>query len=507
MRNAVSSAPTGPCPSADSMCRVPCVRDLHGRLGERRLVVADAFLDVHAVALDLEERLRPPAGAAHQQLERGFRDVERVAARLALLDLLDHGGDRRVVELEPELRRLHADRRAAAVVGGDDAAAVADRLGRHVLVGARDARDPARVQPGLVRERVAARVRLARVGGEVRDVGDVVRQLGEVLDRALGQRVGRAHLQHEVGGERDQVGVAGALAVAVDRALHLVHAGVDRDERVRDRAPGVVVHVDAERHARLRLARRRRRARRRTAACRRSCRRARGARRRLPRPRRAPPSRTSRRTGSRRRSARRRRTPAGPAPRRNATDSRTIATPSSRSVRSASVTCRSHALPTRQTTSVPASSRSRSACDSSARSPARRVMPNAVSVLVFSVSFVASWKNSVSRGFAPGHPPSTYGKPIWSSLCRMRSRSSTVYDRSACCAPSRKRRVVELDRHRGALDHEVADLGRGEAHLAGTHRLHLLGRGADARGRPGRRPRPRRAGAAASRARRSRRAG
>ena len=30
---------------------------LHGRLGERRLVVADALLDVHAVALDLEERL------------------------------------------------------------------------------------------------------------------------------------------------------------------------------------------------------------------------------------------------------------------------------------------------------------------------------------------------------------------------------------------------------------------------------------------------------------------
>ena len=66
-----------------------------------------------------------------------------------------------------------------------------------------------------------------------------------------------------------------------------------------------------------------------------------------------------------------------------------------------------------------------------------RVMPNAVSVLVFRVSLVASLKNSVSRGFAPGHPPSTNGNPTWSSLCRMRSRSSIVYDRSACCAPSR----------------------------------------------------------------------
>ncbi len=34
---------------------------LHGRLSERRLVVADPLLDVHAVALDLEEGLRPSA--------------------------------------------------------------------------------------------------------------------------------------------------------------------------------------------------------------------------------------------------------------------------------------------------------------------------------------------------------------------------------------------------------------------------------------------------------------
>ena len=46
----------------------------------------------------------------------------------------------------------------------------------------------------------------------------------------------------------DEVGVAGALAVAVDGALHVRAARLDRDERVRDRAAGVVVRVDAERH-------------------------------------------------------------------------------------------------------------------------------------------------------------------------------------------------------------------------------------------------------------------
>ncbi len=87
-------------------------------------------------------------------------------------------------------------------------------------------------------------------------------------------------------------------------------------------------------------------------------------------------------------------------------ESRTMATPSSGVVRSASVTWRSQDFPTMQTTSVPVSSSSRSTEESSARSPARRVIPNDVSWAFASVSLAASLKNSVSRGFAPGHPPS-----------------------------------------------------------------------------------------------------
>ena len=75
------------------------------------------------------------------------------------------------------------------------------------------------------------------------------------------------------------------------------------------------------------------------------------------------------------------------------------------------MTCTSHALPTMQTTSVPVSSSSRRTALSSARSPAFRVMPNDVSAACWSVSLVASLKNSVSRGFAPGQPPSMNGTP------------------------------------------------------------------------------------------------
>jgi hypothetical protein len=55
-----------------------------------------------------------------------------------------------------------------------------------------------------------------------------------------------AELELQVADEADEVGVAGALAVAVQRALHVRGAGLDRGDRVRDRAAGVVVAVDAQ---------------------------------------------------------------------------------------------------------------------------------------------------------------------------------------------------------------------------------------------------------------------
>ena len=58
-----------------------------------------------------------------------------------------------------------------------------------------------------------------------------------------------AQLELQVGDAGDEVGVARALAVAVDAALHVSRAGLDRGHRVGDRAAGVVVGVDAEAYA------------------------------------------------------------------------------------------------------------------------------------------------------------------------------------------------------------------------------------------------------------------
>ena len=59
------------------------------------------------------------------------------------------------------------------------------------------------------------------------------------------------HLQHEVGDDGDEVGVAAALAVAVDGALHVAHALGHRGESIRHRTLGVIVDVDAQRAGRL----------------------------------------------------------------------------------------------------------------------------------------------------------------------------------------------------------------------------------------------------------------
>ena len=115
------------------------------------------------------------------------------------------------------------------------------------------------------------------------------------------------HLEREVGDDAGEVAVAGALAVAVDRALDVGRARLDRRQRVGHAQPDVVVGVDAE--PRRQLPARRRGDGRDLArqASRRWCRTApRSPRRPSPPPARSP-GRSRDRPCSRRRRARRRR--------------------------------------------------------------------------------------------------------------------------------------------------------------------------------------------------------
>ena len=81
--------------------------------------------------------------------------------------------------------------------------------------------------------------------GPVEQLGDVVADARQLGQAALGQAA-VTELELEVADDRREVGVAGALADARQRPLHVARPAGDGSHRVGDGATGVVVAVDAD---------------------------------------------------------------------------------------------------------------------------------------------------------------------------------------------------------------------------------------------------------------------
>ena len=184
---------------------------------------------------------------AEQQLEAGVGGLERVAARLHVLDPLGDPADGVLVagQVVAELAALQLHRRAARHVRHQHPHVVADQRGVDVLVQHGIHLHRRSVQPCLVRERGVPDVGLVAARRHVGDLADRVRDAAH-----LGQAPGRQHLpallQLQPGHHAEQVGVARPLAVAVRGALHVAHAGVHGGERAGHPARGVVVAVNAQ---------------------------------------------------------------------------------------------------------------------------------------------------------------------------------------------------------------------------------------------------------------------
>ncbi len=104
--------------------------------------------------------------------------------------------------------------------------------------------------PALVVNADDADIRRLPVRRAVHQLVEAARRFREALQgfrrhaRLEAVRVGR--LQQQRRDQRRHIGVAAALADAVERALNLAHAGAHRGQRVGDRLPRIVVRVDAE---------------------------------------------------------------------------------------------------------------------------------------------------------------------------------------------------------------------------------------------------------------------
>mmetsp|Transcript_7714 Transcript_7714/g.14504 ORF Transcript_7714/g.14504 Transcript_7714/m.14504 type:complete len:690 (+) Transcript_7714:205-2274(+) len=250
------------------------VRDLHlhrrarlpagqeaGRRRRRRPALGDGVRgghlvrDLAAVVHDVEGRRVVLHHAPQHQLHRGLGALEGVAHLLQYLDVVQDlqaavgpGGALLVGDAQPELLHLGDDVAAAGQVRDQDAACVAHHIRVHVLVGGRVLGHGGHVDAALVREGRGADPGLASRGYAVHHLVHEPAEAGQLAQ--LGPAHARvAHLQLQRGHQRGQVGVARALAHAVDRALHQRAARAQRGQRVGHGQLLVVVAVDAQPHA------------------------------------------------------------------------------------------------------------------------------------------------------------------------------------------------------------------------------------------------------------------
>ena len=219
----------------------------HRRLGER-IGVPLVLLDDDAEAVQLEVGLVVAERALHEQLEGRLGALELEAL---VLHPLEHVEDparlgRVLVEVDAVLLGLPENVRLPRQLGHGHPPVIAHGLGIDVLVRLGMLEDGRDVDAPLVGEGGVPDVRLRLPRLAIGQLGDEARDVAE-LAQVLAWDAVEAHLDHQVRDDGDEVGVAAALAVAVDGALDVVHPFGHRGQRVGDGALGVVVHVDAER--------------------------------------------------------------------------------------------------------------------------------------------------------------------------------------------------------------------------------------------------------------------
>ncbi len=195
--------------------------------------------------LDLEVVGLPPRRLAQQELERSVGDLEVVAAVLEGLQVSSTLDDASESSSRPSSSALSANVDRPAISDTTKRVPLPTASGGDVLVRVAAAGDRTGVQSRLVGEGCAAHIGLLRVGREVHELGDVVRDRRDPLETLRGDGAD-VELQRQVGDRSGEVGVAGPLAVPVHASLDVGRTGPDPGDRVGHGTAGVVVEVHAD---------------------------------------------------------------------------------------------------------------------------------------------------------------------------------------------------------------------------------------------------------------------
>ena len=192
--------------------------------------------------LQFEKVMRPSGSLPQHQLERSVSGLEVVAPVLHVLDLVEHLGGLVACQRDAQIPSLGEYGRTARQLRDHGAGSVAYLTRVLVLVSVGTPGQGRGVQARLVGERRRAHVRTVRVEADVHDLRDVVGDGRQYLEPVRIEHWD-SHFQHQVREDGGEVGVAGPLPVAVDASLHLADPHLDRCQRRRHRATGVVVEV------------------------------------------------------------------------------------------------------------------------------------------------------------------------------------------------------------------------------------------------------------------------
>ena len=173
-----------------------------------------------------------------------------------MLHLVEEAVDALVIFLsgDADAFQLGEHVRFAGLIGNQKLAAVANRLRRDMLVGRRLLHDGRRVDAGLGRKRafpdiggVAVRRPIEHL---IEGVGDMPELLELQLRDADVETLGKLRLELERRDDRDEIGVATALAQSVEGSLDLARPRAHGRKRVCHRLLGIVMGVDADMIAR-----------------------------------------------------------------------------------------------------------------------------------------------------------------------------------------------------------------------------------------------------------------